>query len=43
MMSILKELDLLSTHELNELKKYTKITLKNHRNLNVGSIEVEIH
>ena len=42
MMSILKELDLLSTHELNELKKYTKITLKNHRNLNVGSIEVEM-
>ena len=42
MMAILKEMDLLSTHEFNELKKYTKITLKNHQNKDVGSIKVEI-
>ncbi len=42
MMSVLKKMDLLSIDELNKLKTYSKITLKNHRSLNVGSIEMEI-
>jgi L-asparaginase II len=42
MMSILKEMDVLSSNKFNELEKYTKITLTNHRNLDVGSIKVEI-
>ncbi|MFQ6678194.1 MAG: asparaginase [Fidelibacterota bacterium] len=41
--AILEEMDLLSKDELNTLNKYSKTTLKNHRKLNVGSIEVEIH
>jgi L-asparaginase II len=42
-MAILKEMDLLSKNEMDALNKYSKTTLRNHRKLNVGSIEVEIH
>ncbi len=41
--AILKEMDLLSKDEMDALNKYSKTTLKNHRKLKVGSIEVEIH
>ena len=42
MMNVLKKIDLLSNDELSKLNMYSKITLKNHRSLNVGSIEVEM-
>jgi len=40
--AILKEMDLLSENEIRALNKYSKTTLKNHRKIDVGSIEVEI-
>ena len=40
--AIMKEMDLLSMDEMNLLDKHISTTLKNHRKLEVGSIEVEI-
>jgi L-asparaginase II len=42
MMAVLNELNLLSNDENSKLLKYQNTILKNHRKLNVGSIEVEI-
>lgn len=39
--AILKEMDLLSENEMRALNNYGKTTFKNHRKLNVGSIEIE--
>ena len=41
-MTILSELNLLSAGELKKLEKYNQSVIKNHRSLNVGSIEVDI-
>jgi L-asparaginase II len=42
MMAVMNELNLLSNDENSKLSKYQNTILKNHRKLNVGSIEVEI-
>ena len=41
-LAVLENLKLLTSAELEKLKKYSDITLKNHRLLEVGSIVIEI-
>jgi len=41
-MAIMKEMDLLSQDEYEKLNNYSETTLKNHRKLEVGSIEIEM-
>ena len=41
-LAVLEDLNLIDAGQLSQLEKYRNITLKNHRKLAIGSIEVDV-